>query len=570
MKLSVGLFHFNVQWHAGDLPSYHRYCAESVGPLLRALCRHPSWRVSIEFAGTCLGFLKEHYPDQFGMLQQLIAKDQIELISSLYTPALWPAFPGRDLERSVRLNREHLRRLDLPSSRIFTAQEAFFGEGLRTLSEYFDAAVCKDDQIGYFTRESPISPIYRLGQLKVLVASNHLLKEIGSYYERRPQEELRLPPDHVDYLHRTRENNRGKHTPAATGACGDFHWKWYHFGDGNHYSVIYTPTEWRSYRADDVWASHIESMLCSYEEDGFQFGTVSDLLSALETYPAQEIDGVIEGGWNTSVSRGALQWMGHCANSWEDDLGILSYVYRIRSLLAQCEDAAKSASIYDDPWIASAIDRAWAAVLAAQSSDPLGWYPSRSEVRSGIDAANTAYAETQNAIERVRMAGVPVEPSFRLGELDPISVESAFVEIGTVNLRGTLSVFAMGPAHQVVYFYGYAQGVPCGLTFGFSLDYIQYCPSGLERTAACWGIERFPLPLLVLPLANGLLALKQGIFLIKDAGTCHLAVQVDGEAHRASFFVEGHAPSTFFTWRFVLYKGGLQEAIELANRINCV
>src|SRR6267154_113043 len=104
MKLALGLFHFNVQYVAGDLSSYHRYCTQAVIPFLNTIAQNRNYRVSFEISGSGLEFLSQHYPFAISLLRELIARSQVELVSSTYAPTLWVAFPKLDLVRSIQLN----------------------------------------------------------------------------------------------------------------------------------------------------------------------------------------------------------------------------------------------------------------------------------------------------------------------------------------------------------------------------------------------------------------------------------------------------------------------------------
>jgi hypothetical protein len=138
-------------------------------PFLRAIASRTEFRVTFEMAGNGLEFLADHYPVAIDLLHDLIAKNKIELISSTYAPTLWVAFPGRDLEQSIKLNQKVLERLKLPASRIFFAREGFFGSGLEVVSDWFDIAVCKDDTLRMFANGAAGRPVYRLGKLTVVV-----------------------------------------------------------------------------------------------------------------------------------------------------------------------------------------------------------------------------------------------------------------------------------------------------------------------------------------------------------------------------------------------------------------
>ena len=178
MNLALSLFHFNPHWGANER-SANRHRTETLGPFLHALHSNPRWRVDIEISGSGLEFLQSGYPEQIRLLRELVHRGQVELISALYTPNIWIAFPRRDLEMSIELKRRCLEKLGFPWSRIFFAQEAFFGEVVQALTEHFDIAVCKDDYLSYSYRVDLRHPCFRVGNMRVIVASGHILKEIA-------------------------------------------------------------------------------------------------------------------------------------------------------------------------------------------------------------------------------------------------------------------------------------------------------------------------------------------------------------------------------------------------------
>jgi hypothetical protein len=55
--------------------------------------------VTFEIAGSGLEFLNDHYPGAIALLRDLVARQQVELVSAVYAPTIWVAFPARDLLR---------------------------------------------------------------------------------------------------------------------------------------------------------------------------------------------------------------------------------------------------------------------------------------------------------------------------------------------------------------------------------------------------------------------------------------------------------------------------------------
>ncbi|HYP14898.1 MAG TPA: hypothetical protein VEQ63_13305, partial [Bryobacteraceae bacterium] len=254
-KVALGLFHFNVQWLAGDTSSYHRYVNESLEPFLRMIERNPAFRVSLEMAGTGLEFLQDSYPDVLRRVRRLIHEERIELISSTFSPSAWIAYPGTDLRRSIEVNRRTLERLGLPISRIFFAQEAFFGDGIRGLGKYFDWAICKDEYLDYYFDIEFTSPVYKLGDIKVLPASNHILNELSKRLC-GPEPSRTGPvlgPSHRRHLKLASQECSQIPYRGATGTAGDLEWAWYHCGDGNHATSMFPPHDWERCFQDPWW-----------------------------------------------------------------------------------------------------------------------------------------------------------------------------------------------------------------------------------------------------------------------------------------------------------------------------
>lgn len=146
MNIALGLFHFNPHWDL-DHRSAHRHCTEALVPFMNAVAANPEWKVSVEISARGLEFINECYPGLMRRIRDLAHSLRIELISSLFTPSIWLAFPRSDLLKSIRLNQQCIARLDLPWTRIFFAQEGSFGEGATTLSDCFDIGVCRDDYL---------------------------------------------------------------------------------------------------------------------------------------------------------------------------------------------------------------------------------------------------------------------------------------------------------------------------------------------------------------------------------------------------------------------------------------
>jgi hypothetical protein len=339
MKLALGLFHFNPHWAAETL-AVHRHCSEALGPFLHVVHANPDWHVTFEISGSGIEFICKHYPAQFRLLQRLIERGQIELISSLYTPSIWVAYPRRDLIYSIEKNKEVLRRLNLPDTRVFFAQEAFFGEGVKSLGDYFDIAVCKDDYLAHFYDIDFSNPCFLLGDLKLVVASSHLLSESADLAAHEPAlvADFHLPSRYYKHIETASSLNKGEKFPARRGKWNNIEWYWYHCGDGNHLTTISKPQDIGGSFYDPTWKRWCEMMLNRLIKRGYRLSSLQGFVGKLDYSKAQRLPPLIEGSWNSGGSEGVRRWMGLQSNERENDAGILAAVSRARARLIRCED----------------------------------------------------------------------------------------------------------------------------------------------------------------------------------------------------------------------------------------
>jgi hypothetical protein len=157
-------------------------------------------------------------------------------------------------------------RLGFQWTRIFFAQEGFFGTGVSALAEYFDVVVCKDDYLSYQCRFNYVCPRFTLGGMKVVVASNHLLNELASSLRDDPEFRVkhRLSEAHVQHLLQATEITDTRNFPSARGRSEQAEWLWYHCGDGNHISAIHKPDDFQRCYHDSEWKNLCLSQIESY------------------------------------------------------------------------------------------------------------------------------------------------------------------------------------------------------------------------------------------------------------------------------------------------------------------
>lgn len=74
-------------------------------------------------SGLSIEFIANTYPLVLTVLKDLISRNQIELISSTYSPQIWVAFPKKDMVKSIKLNNRILEKYGLPKSDIFYSRK---------------------------------------------------------------------------------------------------------------------------------------------------------------------------------------------------------------------------------------------------------------------------------------------------------------------------------------------------------------------------------------------------------------------------------------------------------------
>ena len=66
------------------------------GPFLRVLHRYPEFRFAIHLSGWLLDYLRQHYPQDMRLLQEMVSRGQAELCGAGYTEPVLAAIPSRD------------------------------------------------------------------------------------------------------------------------------------------------------------------------------------------------------------------------------------------------------------------------------------------------------------------------------------------------------------------------------------------------------------------------------------------------------------------------------------------
>jgi hypothetical protein len=557
-RTAAGLFHFNIRYIAGDSDFYIRYATEIVERFLDVLEANPAFRTSIHLCGADIEYLAEHNPETLERLRALVNVDRVELLSAMYSNAIWVAFPQRDLLRSVQINRRVLEQHELIASNVFFSQEAFFGMGLRHLSKYFSRAVCKDDYLRPVSNLDEIEQAYRLDGMGVVVGGGHILNQISELVVTdRNSATLLMYKRKLDEV---RKSNLPNSRFTNDGVY------WYHLGSAHHLVTAGFPHRRETFFSDGDWISIVEEQLQTIGSE-CDFSFIRDLEYELTSLP--DLPQVPEGAWNYRGSQGVRRWMGWHTAEWERDAIVLASAWQTRSALLryECEEAGQDQSGSE---LSDALVRFWKKQLLVEGSDALGWQPRKVEVESSLLEAERLLVEITNSTRKRNWRG-PFLQNVRAivaqvgsrGALPYITSEIPEA-IGNATVDGwaeiASGVYLLRVELRVA-------GGRTGVRIKRSSDVIIYCRSGDEQSAATIRNQNRSGPTF-LPISNGLLSIGENDFVIQVNRYGQVAAEIELGNGAVEFTVEGPGGKRNQMLVYLRYHGVLDAAITFANLIN--
>lgn len=539
-KYALALYHFNIQYVAGDYRIERRIIQESLKPLLQLYQAHPSWKGDLEIQGYALEILRDEYPEVLALLKKLVEKEQIELIVAHYSDQFFLAYPRVDLLKSQEISDELLKELGLRRSGLFFAQEGQWTPALPAAlqGKYQLILTSKDPFAYYFEAPSPLME-GNFGGQKMLVFHG--------------DEDKSLP------------------------TC---EWKWAFFGDGENFNT-------KNYANDFLFIPELhkenENKFLKLEKEGYQFLTVSEftrkLLDAGHTPPA--LPDLPEGTW---VMRGGgpYNWMGRQGRLGNDTDGItraLCAKARGWVLLAETFLAHAQKLGVDLAELRKTLRKAWRHLLLSEVSDSSGWAPIPVEVRYTEDEATIAIILAKQIITEViqksKLGGKSLVVDTRaetVEEKAPPSLPAAQPAASLVSFsvraeRYEVSSHQLSPnLHRLHIKAWRPNDGAVEIAFPADSAELRYSPPLGEET-----IQEVPLKLLhdpILALANGWIYLGNGISLVKDCTVEHLACTWNRKASRLIFREELKENNPSMEMIFYLVMGQPERGHAAANRLN--
>jgi uncharacterized protein (TIGR03382 family) len=538
----LSLLHFNIQYCAGgteglvkvegfptdDASVQDQIVVESFVPVLEMLERHPTWHMDLEMQGLFVEVLAERHRETLDRLRVLAKAGQVEIVSFHYSDQLFLAFPWRDQEVSLDLVAELFDRYDLPLSDVVFTQEGQFGEGMLQRMPaygYRTAVLPKNLARELWGTESP-QATWRYGDdVRVLIG--------GSDYQ-----------------------------------TDDYRLDWHFLDDGELYATgdmnCYLGP---SFVADPEAVAKREAELTAREEAGARIATIGEFMAAHGDDLEDPLPDVVDGTWQPSNTDNYGLWMGGMGIfGTDDDDGVHVLNVRARRQLAAAEQVEDAD--------ADALAEGWRLALIGEVSDATGWNPMGTEVAYGKDYATAAYELAQVAVagaceERgadwllVDVATGRVTPN---GSVDTGGeAAEAPVAVSFAGRTGTATFTTTSEADVLALEVHIDAGEdPLEVIFPWDGEVIATVPGLSDTLREIPAANIAPDPL-GLPLGSGLLRLSEGVWLVKDTGSTHLAGRLSRSAGTVTFRDEtGPKDARTQSYRVVLGDGTRAAAVAAA------
>ncbi|NMC03810.1 MAG: hypothetical protein GYA24_01300 [Candidatus Lokiarchaeota archaeon] len=580
---------------------------KSFRPFLDFYIDFPQFKASCEIQGHFIAFLARYYKDDLAKLVELVMKrKQIELVSVHYSDQIYLAYPRRDMEESIRINDETLARYGLKRGGTFFAQENFFGPGMIPLMKEhgYKVALLNRHYLRHYQGELPAVPYYERDGVFFLPGGGFSARDkqrLGAGYEN-------VPEVRYDYW-------------------GDGELA---FTKGSNYLPGHGPSEAKRLKRLALYINRHKS--------GFktEFCTsYIDKLQELGVKP-EPLPLVLDGSWNYPSYGGVYLWMGRYRLPWERDGHVRTHTFVTRARILAAEVLVSRVQQQPVPWfIRRALAMAWRHQLLAEVSDSTGQTPVAIEVQYSFMESTKAREAAEEAIAWARdQLGIPKgtkvlvdcrakaytvldDAAFRdlvwMDAGEASSMAELERDVGTLHAsawnikRGRLLVAKPPRSPQgLVEYYVYLDytGRPSRVlsrilgiarsngNFSFHEKYDEHfsnfvgftIPLRQDRLIASLALDEtrvvdhaldeFKINETIgktfLPLPNGLIGIGDDTYIIKHNlhGNTHVAAMIDTK-HKAVGFIQDNPPSGMRTeWKFSIVKGTRQAAIDRANELN--
>jgi hypothetical protein len=600
-KFALTMFHWNIQYVAGGLIGEYKgetisicgtmfgddsYCEGwtddalndwiiriSFMPVLDMYLAHPDWRVTFEIPGLMIQAITERHPDVLAKLQCAANSGQVEIVSFHWSDQLFLAFPSRDLQWSLELNREVFEEAAIPVSKIVFNQEGQSGLGKHRFmaDNGFEVDVMSSNLYKYVQQADSASGVWPVYESTGPGTDKPVLVVVG-----------------------------GGVDPAA-----GIEVAWPFFDDGE---VLATPGN--PYFAP-VTPVHDAGVLADYEEElqaladgGYLITTITDYIARLDNLgiTPQPLLPIGDSTWQPTSTDGISRWLGRMGtigySLHEQDNYIRTDNYKASTCLGAAAQLAEFATGEGTDVTAEfeLIDAGYLDLIRAEVSDATGINPWLGE---------WVYGETYNASAKAKCNQAAGQIVTKMGkEFVTVDLDNETVTVGANEYPvfdfleisdedRPINVTATGSSRNVeinwrldedIYKITVAIGPsddPTGevrekrtvtLEFPRFDEVLRYSPGLVEDAVVSQPFAEFSFQTeqVYLPLANGLIGLGDDWWLIKRCSKVHLAARVSvvPESAVVQFIDETIPPEGNVTWEFFLLQGSVDDALGFARIMN--
>jgi len=539
-KYAISMFHYNLQYVAGDYKIENRIIKESFYPALKFFEKNPKYKVDFEIQGYAIEVLAEEYPEIFKLFKKLINRGQIELVIAHYSDQFFIAYPALDLEKSIQISDKILAKYGMKRSKVFFAQEIQWTPAYASvLKNTHDLVVTSSDPHGYYRGKT-------LPLVNVKYGNDQILGLIG----------------------------------AGEKKLKNIEWTYAFLDDGE----VFNSLDYRSdfYRVPEQEAKSIAEYR-RLQKEGFEFVTMSELATIIKNDPDYKIPDyqfVPEGTWNMSVC-GPFMWMGRQRSGIETD-GItrsLSYEVRGKVLAAEALINRAKTSGADVAEMEKWLNDAWKHLLLSEVSDASGWTPWLVEVQ--YTANEVAKVENllgkifiklkENVLadEKILLVNISDRKIEEAGNIPGLQLSDSYLPV-QYSVRADsynakikevvpnlyrLDIEAFRPEDGAV-----------EISFNTAKDGLQYSAGAGEDIAVKIPVDLKHDP--AFTLSNGFIDLGTGYCLVKDCSVEHIAATWRQQEQKLVFREELNPKNPKMNMRFYVIKGDARTALEFANRLN--
>ena len=539
-KYAIGLFHFNLQYVAGDYRIESRIIRESLYPALQFFEKNPKYKSDIEIQGYAIEELAQEHPKVLALLKKLVKRGQIELVIAHYSDQFFIGYPALDLQRSVEISDQILAKYGLKRSRVFFGQEIQWSPGLASaLKGKYDLVVTSSDPHGYYRGAT-------LPLVNVHYGDDQIQALIG----------------------------------AGKKQLNQMQWDWAFLDDGEEFnSLDYNSDFYRDPAQEKKSIDRFKQL----EKEGYQFVTMSELAQKIKKDPGYVVPDypfVPEGTWNMSVC-GPFMWMGRQRSGVETDGITRALCYQARGEVLMVEKLIDylSGQGADTSELKKLLLEAWKHLLLSEVSDSSGWTPWLVEVQYTANEVANVRMILQELMKKLQKMLPETDEkllvntkSGKVSEIDDLPKDKD--SVGPLPISYSVRADSYSAKIRKISDVLYRMDITCKRPTDGAVEIIfNTAANGLYYSAGCGEQTKVEIPTDLkhdpaFSLSNGFIYLGNGYNVIKDCTVEHLAATWHVKDQKLVFREELNKSNPDMSMRFYILKGDPDAGLHLGNALN--